>query len=105
MEYKYLGVVLDDGLTWKTHVDYISVKVGKRLGLLHRIREDLTANASNLIYKSFILPILDYCDSVWACCSRGDINGLERLQNQAARIVMRSTHSAPAGWPEPTGTA
>ena len=68
MEYKYLGIVLDDGLTWKTHVDYISVKVGKCLGLLCTIREDLTANATNLIYKSFILPILDYCDSVWACC-------------------------------------
>ena len=59
MEYKYLGVVLDDGLTWKTHVDYIYAKVGKRLGLLRRIREDLTANATNLIYKSFI-----YCQ-IW----------------------------------------
>ena len=28
MEYKYLGIVLDDGLTWKTHADYISVTVG-----------------------------------------------------------------------------
>ena len=41
MEYKYLGVVLDNGLTWKTHVGYISAKVGKWLGLLRRIREDL----------------------------------------------------------------
>ena len=75
-------------------MDYIYAKVGKRLGLLRRIREDLTANATNLIYKSFILPILDYCDSVWACCNRGDIDRLERLQNRAARIVMRSTRSA-----------
>ena len=94
MEYKYLGVVLDDGLNWKTHMDYIYAKVGKRLGLLRRIREDLTANATKLIYKSFILPILDYCDSVWACCNRGDIDRLERLQNRAAQIVMRSTRSA-----------
>ena len=73
MEYKYLGIVLDDALTWKSHVDYISVKVGKRLGLLRRTREDLTANATNLIYKLFIQPILD-CDSVWASCNRGNIN-------------------------------
>ena len=96
MEYKYLGVVLDDGLTWKTHVDYISAKVGKRRGLLRRIREDLTVNGTNLFYKSFILPILNYSDSVWACCNRGNIDRLERLQNWAARIVMRSTFSAPA---------
>ena len=70
--------------------------IGKRLKLVRRIREDLTANATSLIYKSFILPISDYCDSVWACCNRGDIDRLERLQNRAARIVMRSTRRAPA---------
>ena len=73
---------------------YICAKVGKQLGLLCRIREDLSANTTNLIYKSFILPILDYCDSVWACCNRGDIDRLERLQNRAARIVMGSRCSS-----------
>jgi hypothetical protein len=96
MEYKYLGVFLDDSLTWKSHVEYITTKVGKRLGLLRRTRKDLTANAANMIYKTFILPILDYCDSVWACCNRSDIDQLERLQNRAGRIVMRSIRSAPA---------
>jgi hypothetical protein len=79
-KYKYLGVFLDDSLTWKSHVEYITTKVGKRLGLLRRTRKDLTANAAN-IYKTFILPILDYCDSVWACCNRSDIDQLEHLQN------------------------
>jgi hypothetical protein len=91
MEYKYLGMFLDDSLTWKSHVDYITTKVGKRLGLLHRTRKDLTANAANMIYKTF-----NYCDSVWACCNRGESDQLERLQNRAGRIVMRSTRSAPA---------
>ena len=76
--------------------DYSSAKVRKWSGLLRRIRENLTANATNLIYKLFILPILDYCDSVWACCNRGDIDCVQRLQNRVAQIVMRSTRSAPA---------
>ena len=37
----------------------------------------------NVIYKSYILPILDYCDT--------DL--LEKLQRQAARIIMKSTCS------------
>ncbi len=51
-EYKYLGVFLDDKVTWKTHVEYVTTKVGKRLGLLRRTRNDLTANAANMIYKT-----------------------------------------------------
>ena len=39
---------------------------------------------------------MDYCDSVWACCNRTDIDLLERLQNRAGRIVMKSSRSAPA---------
>ena len=95
-EYKYLGVVLDDTLTWKSHVNYITSKAGKRLGLLRRIKEVLTANVANLIYKTFLPLILDYYDSVWACCNRGEIDRLERLQNRADRIVMKSPRSAPA---------
>ena len=69
LEYKYLGVVLDENLSWKSHVKYIISKAGKRIGLLGRVRGDLTTNAANIIYKTFILPVMDYCDSVWACCN------------------------------------
>ena len=68
-----------------SNAPWVTTKVGKRLGLLCRTRNDLTANAANMIYKTFILPIFDYCDSVWVCFNRGDIDQLEHLQNRAAR--------------------
>ena len=89
-------MVLDGNLSRKSHAKYIVSKAGKRIRLLGRIREDLTTNAANLIFKSFILPILDYCDTVWACCNRRDIDQLERLQNRGGRIVMMTLRSAPA---------
>ena len=42
MEYKYLGVVMDDKLSWKSQIAYIVSKTGKRIGLLGRIRKQLT---------------------------------------------------------------
>ena len=41
------------------------------------------------VYKSFVLPILDYCDTVWSCCGSVNSDKLEKLQRCAARIVMR----------------
>ena len=42
----YLGVVLDENLSWKDHVDYVISKVSRRLGLLCRIQTCLTLEAS-----------------------------------------------------------
>ena len=67
-EFKYLGVVLDESLSWTARVKYVLGKAGKRVGMLSRIRKNVTTTTANLIYKTFILPVFDYCDTVWNCC-------------------------------------
>lgn len=61
--------------------------------MLGRTRGDVTVNAAELIYKSYFLPILDYCDTVWNCCGKVNSDALEKLQGRAARIIMKSTCS------------
>ena len=41
------------------------------------------------VYTSFVLPILDYCDTVWSCCRSVNTDKLEKSQRHAACIVMR----------------
>ena len=88
-EYKYLGVVLDASLTWNAHVDYLISKVRKRLAMLGRIRKNINMYTAGTVYTSFVLLILDYCDTVWSCCGSVNTDKLEKLQRRAARIVMR----------------
>ena len=45
-KFSHLGVVLDENLSWKDHVEYVSSKVSRRLGLLSLIRSCLTLEAS-----------------------------------------------------------
>ena len=92
-EFKYLGVVLDENLSWKAHVKYLIAKVGKRVGMLGQLWKNLTVGAANTLYKSLIVPIFDYYDSVWSCCNKCDANGLERLQRRGAKIVSMSSSS------------
>ena len=52
-EFKYLGVVLDESLSWTAHVKYVLGKAGKRVGMLSRIRTNVTTNTANLIYNLY----------------------------------------------------
>ena len=92
-EFRYLGIVLDEVLTFSAHVKYLISKAGKRLGMLSRVRNNISMHTANVIYKSFILPVLDYCDLVWGCCGRVNAGHLERLQRRAARIIMQTSSS------------
>ena len=61
--------------------------------MLSRVRNNISMHTANVIYKSFILPVLDYCDLVWGCCGRVNADHLERLQRRAARIIMQTSSS------------
>ena len=65
-------------------------KVSKTLGMFSRIRSSLTTEASNRLYKSMILPNLEYFCAVFHGCGKGNEEELERLQRRrAARIVLK----------------
>ena len=51
---KYLGVLIDEHLTWKEHITVIENKVSKNLGLLYRARRALDSTTLKNLYFSFI---------------------------------------------------
>ena len=87
--YKYLGVLLDNQLMWKDHLLHIWKRIYPKLSLLNRVASFLPRYVLLNIYEQTILPILDYGCIVWLDCSKGMSEKLERLQNQAMRIILR----------------
>ena len=93
MTYKCLGVHLDGKLTWETHVSEISGKISKTLAALRRLKSILPQRVLITIYKSLILPNLDYCSTVWGNIGKGLATNLQKLQNRAARIITGADYS------------
>ena len=56
--------------------------------MLNRISSYLSRNVLVRIYKQTVLPILDYGCVVWGDCGKAYSKRLERLQNQAMRIIL-----------------
>ncbi len=87
---KYLGVILDDHLTFDEHITYIINKASKKLGVLRRAREFLNKSTKILLYKSLVLPHLDYCDLVYMCTKEQNLQKLQQIQNCACRIILKA---------------
>lgn len=91
---RYLGVHFDKGMGVRTHVEYLSGKVGSlfnKLGRLARCRWGLRFGALSAIYRGVFAPTVAYAAAGWAdLCAGGDLGVLRSLQ----RRVLISTTSA-----------
>ena len=78
--YKDLGIYFDSNLSFKSHISHVVTTAKQRTFLLFRCF--LTKDTKSLLlgYKSYILPLLNYCSPVWSPSSVGDILLLESVQ-------------------------
>ena len=55
-ETMFLGVFLDDNLTWKLHISLLASKLSKSIGIIHKSRFFLSTQSLRTLYNSMILP-------------------------------------------------
>ena len=63
---KFLGVFIDQHFTWKTHINVISKKIAKSIGLIYGASFYLHKNSLLSLYYVLIYPYLTYCNLIWA---------------------------------------
>lgn len=91
--HKHLGLTFSNNGQWHCHIDNIAKSAAKIIGIMRKLKYTLSRSALNQIYQSYVLPILEYSSIVWDGCSEYDSNTLEKIQNEAARIVTGLTRS------------
>ncbi len=94
--YKYLGVMLDSYLNYTANTEYITKKLVSRIGLLGRTRKFLSQTTCVYLYRLLILPLLDYMDYIYDGTTQRNIMILQKLQNSAARRILRAKHDTPS---------
>ena len=95
---KFLGVILDEKLTFKEHVKYISNKVSKLTGLLYKIKDFFPLQVLRNLYFSLIYPYLNYCILAWGSANISVLEPLFILQKKLVRILCNSDfyeHTSP----------
>ena len=89
--HKHLGLVFSNDCTWHDHIEHIKTKAWFRVNIMRRLKFQLDRKSLETIYMSFIRPLLEYASVVWANCTQYESEELQKIQNEAARIVMGAT--------------
>ena len=88
--HKHLGITLQSNCKWNQHVANLIVKCRTQINCLCSFKHRLNRKTLETMYKSYILPILDYADVIWDNCTDTQANTLEQLQIDALRTITGS---------------
>ena len=84
---KYLGMIIDSTLTWKNHINNVSSKISKSIGLLYKIRHFVNIKIMKTLYYSLVYPHLLYAIEVWGSADDIYLNKLFILQKKVVRLM------------------
>ena len=84
---KYLGVILDETLSFVEHIQCASSKVARNVGMMRKLKHFFPVRILRFIYFSLVHPYLLYCCSVWLSTFIAHLRQLSVLQNGIIRIL------------------
>jgi len=92
---KFLGVLVDEQLTFKPHIEYVAKKVSVGIGFMYRGKHLMDKKQLKLLYNSLVLPHYNYCSLVWGINFVTHLTRLILLQKRAARVILGLGYTEP----------
>lgn len=83
----YLGVLINDDMSFTAQVDTISAKASRTLGFLKRNLKNCPEELRKTAFTTMCRPVLEYAAPVWDPHLAGDVAKLEKVQRRGARFV------------------
>jgi hypothetical protein len=84
---KFLGVTIDDQLSWKPHLELLNKKLKSACGRIYRIKNSLPESLHKLIYHTLFESHLSYGITVWGGVSNSNLDPLFKTQKKCIRIL------------------
>ena len=97
-ETKYLGIIVDEKLSFASHINYCLKKLNRCLWAICKLRSYVNQKTLRMIYYSTAYPFLQYCISTWGGTSKTLLEPLYRKQKIIVRCILNKpyrSHSSP----------
>lgn len=92
---KYLGIIMDDKLTWKHHLYELRKKINRAVGIIYKMKNLCPPRVLLSLYYALIHSHLNYGICVWGNADSHEINKVFLAQKKAVRILSNADYLAP----------
>ena len=89
-EVVFPGGLLDEHLSWTSHIHNVTRKVSKAIGIIYKSSFCLNKTSLHTLYYSIVYPYLFYCLRVWGSTYQTNLKRLIVLQKRVIRIISRN---------------
>ena len=87
-EEKILGVIIDNRLTFSSHIRELCKKASEKISALSRISNHLNDSQKTLLFNTVVKSQFNYCPLVWMFCSRTSNSMIDRVHKRALRVIL-----------------
>ena len=91
---KFLGVLINECLTWKKHIECISKTISRNIGVISKLKHSLPLRILRSLYYTLVLPYLSYGLLIWGSAHKTHLDKLIKLQKWAIRTISNSHYRA-----------
>ena len=91
-ETKFLGIWIDNNLSWNKHLSILERKIKQNRHLLKNAKNLINCSTKRLVYFSHIYSHISYCILIWGNGLNGaNIQKLQSLQNSCVKLIKKTS--------------
>ena len=90
--FMFRGITINNKLNWNSHINKVTNKISKTVGILNKLRSFLPSGVLQTIYNTLILPHMIYGILAWGRHTKV----IHKIQKRAIRIIAASKYNAHA---------
>ena len=95
---KFLGIHLDNKLTFSTHINHIVSKISKSVGVIYKLNSYFPEFILKQMYNSLILPYITYGIESWFGAPNYLSDRVQVLQKKAIRAIFKLPYNSHTGF-------
>ena len=93
--YKFLGILLDEYLSFDAHCDLLCSKLSRSNYIISRVKNILPTKTLKTLYYSLIHPHILYGLPIYSCTTQKNLNKIFLMQKKAVRAITKSKYNSP----------
>lgn len=86
---RYLGLIIDENLSYKEHIQSLSTRVRKLIYIMKKLRDRTSKDTQRMVYYAICQSIIQYGISIWGGAGKTTLIELERAQRAVIKVLLK----------------